>query len=192
MLSESDFDIRPHFMMDFKRDELISAIPYAKQITTKDKVPKQAGLYRVLSGLDDPHLENFLGNIWNNGNAHIHIDETYMVPARSAAFNAILTQGRSLRINMNCLSQRPSMCSRWIPSEAKNFYVFHMNDERDKKTISAFMPQDKVDLDTELPRYHAHWFNSPRRFYTQLTPVPETDIILERFNERLKPKRRFL
>jgi hypothetical protein len=185
MLSESDFDKRPHFILDFKRDDLIGKIPFVHKMTTKDRPSKNPGIYRVMSSLNDPYLETFLENIWKQNNAHLHIDETYMVPPRSPAFNAILTQGRSKRVSMNCLSQRPSMCSRWIVSEAKKFVVFHLNDIRDKKTIEGFMP---VDLDAPLKRFHSHWYDSQQHFYTPLLPAPDAASILERFNERLRPR----
>lgn len=187
MLAESDYDRRPHIVLDFKRDELLNKIPYAHKMRTKDRPPKQPGIYIAHSGLDDPYLENFLAQVWKNNNTHLHIDETYMVPPRSPAFNAILTQGRSKRISMNCLSQRPALCSRWIVSEAKNFCVFPMNDIRDKKTINGFMP---VDLEQPLQQFYAHWYNNEQNFYTLLKPAPNSATILERFNERLKPRYR--
>jgi hypothetical protein len=189
LLSESDFDIRPHIIIDFKREDFFRSIPYAHKITTKDQPPKHPGVYIAFSGLNDPWLETFLARVWKNNNTHLHIDETYMVPRNSPSFNAILTQGRSKRISMNCLSQRPSNCSRWITSEAKNFCVFHLNHENDRETVEKFIPY--ADFDKPLPEYHSHWYNVTKDFYTPLLPAPDAGTILDRLNERLKPRYRY-
>ncbi len=168
---------------------MLNKIPRSTKIKLTDKPPKHAGIYIAHCHINDPRLENFLVNIWKQNNTHIHVDETYMIDKNSDAFNAILTQGRSKRISMTCLSQRPVQCSRWIVSEATNFSVFHMNDQRDKKIIESFVP---VDLDEVLPEYHSHWYNAKANYYALLRPVPDSASILERFNERLKPRHRFL
>lgn len=191
LLSESDFEHRPHIILDFKNDELLNKIKGVKYLRPRDAPPKNPGIYIRRSTINDPHIENFLAHVWKNNRTHIHVDETYMIDPRSDAFNAILTQGRSKRISMTCLSQRPTHCSRWLPSEASNFAIFRMNDKRDRKTIESFMP-DSVDFDQELPEFHSHWYAAKRHFYTLLQPVPDADNILDRFNERLKPKFRFL
>lgn len=190
-LSESDLERRPHIIIDFKRDELLNAIPYLKHIGLDNpKIPKEPGVYMAQAEFEDDRIENFLREIWQRENAHIHIDETYMIDKRSKAFNAILAQGRSKRISMTCLSQRPTNCSRWIVSEATRYCVFDLNDDRDKDTLRAFMPD--VDLDRPLPEFHSHFYNVKRKFYTLLSPVPDRDSILETFDDRLRPKHKYI
>lgn len=191
LLSESDFDKRPHVILDFKRDDLINKIKRAEHLNPKDRPPKEAGIYIRRCTINDPLLEKFLEDVWKNNKTHLHIDETYMIDPRSDAFNAILTQGRSKQISTACLSQRPAYCSRFIPSEAANIVVFRLNDKRDRDTVKGFYPPE-IDLRQKLLPYHSHWYAAKRDFYTLLQPVPDSVNILERFEERLKPKHNFI
>lgn len=187
MLSESDLEQRPHIIVDFKRDELLNSIPHIKYLK-KPVAPKEPGVYMFHAEIEDPRVEDLFWSAWSQNNTHIHVDEMYMVNPRSKALNAILTQGRSKRVSMTSLSQRPTYCSRWVVSEASNFGVFDLNDERDHKTIQAFIP---FEISPDLKRFHSHWFNVKTKTYSPLLPCPDGDSILETFDQRLRPKRRY-
>lgn len=189
LLSHSDYDRRPHIIIDYKGDDLLNAIPYAQHIKFKD-TPKKPGVYilHVRPGQDD-QIESFLWNTWAQENTHLHVDEGYMINKNSKAYNACLTQGRSKRVSVTTLTQRPAYCSRFVFSEATHMAVFHMNDRRDKDTIEGFFPED---LDEPLPEYHSKWYNVKSNKILKLPPVPDGASILDRFAVRLKPKRTFL
>jgi hypothetical protein len=56
--------------------------------------------------------------VWAQENTGIYIDEGYMLGVRNPALNACLTQGRSKRIEMMILSQRPVWMSKFVFSES--------------------------------------------------------------------------
>ncbi len=196
LLSESDFDKRPHIIVDYKGDELLNAIQGLHKISLSE-TPSNPGVHivHIMPGQED-EVETFLWKIWAQENTCLYIDESYMIDRYSNAYNALLTQGRSKNINLYNLTQRPSQCSRFIFSEASHISVFRLIDKRDQKTAESFVP---LNLDEKLPEYHSHWYSvkNDERFLMQ--PVPERDIILGRFNERLaemaknkKTNRRFI
>jgi len=188
MFSHSSFKRRPHIVFDFKGDDLIGQIPYAHEMSVKDKVPKYPGLYIVRPG---PHeadaVDDLLWRIWEKENTGIFVDEGYMIDKNSAPLNALLTQGRSKRIPMHILTQRPVACSRFIFSEASYYACFRMQDMRDYKIIEGFTP---FDFSTGLPPFHARWYDVARDWSAVLKPVPKDGEILDRFERELKPKKR--
>jgi hypothetical protein len=106
---------------------------------------------------------------------------------KSAAFNALLTQGRSKNIPLITLSQRPVWLSRFVFSEADFFQIFWLNDTRDRKTVNSFTP---FSLEKRLPDYHSFWYNVGRDTTNVLAPVPEASVLLETFHQKLKPQKR--
>ena len=86
----------------------------------------------------------FSWELWKRENIGIYVDEGTMVTGMGG-FNACLTQGRSKQIPMIVCTQRPVSVSRWLFSEASFYMLFPLTDERDRKTVSSFVP---VNLDT--------------------------------------------
>jgi len=191
LLSESDLNVRPHIALDFKGDELLNSIHEAQHIKST-KLPDKPGLYITrFMPHDFEAMENFFWHVWRQENIHLHIDEAYMIDRNSKAFNALLTQGRSKRISLACLTQRPAYCSRFVFSEASHINFFHLNDVRDRKIIEGFVPETE-DLSVVLPRFCSRWYDVKNNEIFRLLPVPDEDSIRARFSERLKPKRRFI
>lgn len=190
-LSEAPFDRQPYIVVDYKRDRLIGGIDRAREIGLKD-VPKQPGLYVVRPNpADDEAVENWLWKIWAHEKIGLYIDEGYMLPmGPKGAFTSILTQGRSKKIPVLCLSQRPVFLSRFVFSEADFFAVFQLNDSEDAKTAQRYIPRDRLNIRDELPDYHFYWFDVAKRGAFHMQPVPRDDAILQRFEDRLKPKRK--
>jgi hypothetical protein len=104
---------------------------------------------------------------------------------KSKAFDAILTQGRSKRIPVIVLSQRPVWLSRFVFSEASYFQVFWLNDFRDRQTVQSFIP---ADTENRLPDFNSLWYDVGRDRVSRMLPVPARTTILETFRERMRPK----
>ncbi len=195
LLSKAPFDKIPYVIINHKGDSLLSGLPRVKPLELKDKLPKEPGVYQMFPG---PHqeaqLEAWLWRLWRKGRTGIMLDEGYMVPKLSPAFRTVLTQGRSLGIPAILLSQRPSFISRFVVSEADFYCAFHLNDERDQDTIRAFTPQNDPawQWESKLEKYWSRWYDVADDFSALLRPIPGTDMIEETFEERLKPKRRWL
>lgn len=182
LLSFSDFDQRPHIIIDFKRDPLLNRIPRLQRITYKD-IPTEPGLYALhaMQG-DQESVDDFLWNIWENENTGVFLDEGYMVDRNSKAFNALLTQGRSKNISVMTMTQRPTYCSRFVFSEASYFAVFQINDSKDRARIEEFTG---LDTSERLAPYYSRWYDVSRDKQFIMEPVEDSEVILKRFEERL-------
>lgn len=184
-LSQRSFDKMPWIIFDFKMDALLNKLG-ATEISIKDSPPKKAGLYIVHPLPDETEeVEEFLWKIWRKEKTGVYIDEGYMV-SNSSAFRALLTQGRSKKIPMIILSQRPVWLSRFVFSEADFFQVFWLNDARDRKTVQAFLP---VDISKRLEDFNSFYYDVNRDQVNILLPVPKENKLLDVFEERLTTKK---
>lgn len=192
-LSLRSYDKMPWTIVDFKHDALIGAIEHVKEVRLDKMPPAKPGLY-VVRPRPDQHteLQAWLWRVWHQGRHGLWIDEGYMVGGqgrKSDAYDAILTQGRSKRIPVITLSQRPVWLPRFVISESDFYQVFHLNAKRDRETVREFVPDI---VEQELPRHWSHWYDVAERFHTVLKPVPDQARILETFHNRLKSRRRVL
>jgi hypothetical protein len=191
-LSKRDFDKRPWVIFDFKCDDHIDKIERAVEVSIDKPVPTKPGLYVVR-----PHpsqkeeVNEYLWKIWAKENIGVYADEGYMIPNPDSnnAFQACLTQGRSKKIPMIILSQRPVWMSRFVFSEADFFQIFALSDRRDYATVQQLIPREKGDITRPLPTYHSYYYNVGKNSFLSLSPVPEESEILERIHDKLKPVR---
>lgn len=175
---------RPWIIFDFKGDDLIARLP-ATEIPVNSKPPKKPGLYvvRPIPERDDGYVTELLWKIWAQEETGIFLDEGYMVGNRNAALNACLTQGRSKRIQMIVLSQRPAWMSRFVFSEADFFQIFRLNDRRDYDTVQAMI---SVDIRKRLAPFYSHWYDVGLDQGAIFSPVPRDQDILATFREKGK------
>ncbi len=190
LLSHRSYDTRPWIIFDFKYDQLLNDIRGTKEIDVNAKIPTEPGLYIVhpRPGQEE-EVEAMFWRIWEREGVGVYIDEGYMIPSRSSAFQAILTQGRSKEIPVMMLTQRPVYVSRFCLSEAEYIMLFSLTDERDLKTVKQFMP---MPIHKPLPEYHAYWWDNVQNLKAVLKPVPDRNTILQTFRDRLGTRRRFL
>lgn len=194
VLSNMPITKMPWIIFDFKREELMNSIPYAKHIDFKD-APKEPGVYILpCTIVDDNHrIETFLGKLHSRGRTGIFLDEGYMMPHRDPfkKLNAIYTQGRSMHIPIITLTQRPVQISRFAISEADHIVYMRLNDRRDRKTLFEFTPEIPMwNLDTHPKKYHAKWYDVNQDESYTVLPAPSPDAILELFEHRLMPKKK--
>lgn len=196
LLSKKNLKSKPHFILDYKGDELINSPKNIREIGF-ELPTKKPGLYILHSRPDlEEETENWLWSIWSAENVHLYVDEGYMVPqGRHGAFDALQTQGRSKRISVTTLSQRPVQISRFAISEASHVAAFHLNDERDIKTAEQIVPRGFFEwLPPEykkaggLPKFYARWYNVKDRAKYILRPVPDVDTIVAEIDRQLVPK----
>jgi hypothetical protein len=190
-LSTRSFTSKPWVVFDFKLDELLNQIPGTQELSVTAKAPRKPGLYLVHPNPDQTEqVDDLLWRIWERGNTGIYIDEGYMIPPRSPSFQAVLTQGRSKRIPVIMLTQRPTWVTRFAFSEADYISLFTLNDRRDIKVVQQFMP---MPIENRLPdAYYSWWYDNARNVKAVLKPVPDRDRILDLFHARLIPQRRKL
>lgn len=187
-LSNANFDTMPWTIIDFKKDEHIDAIPRAQFVGSNDS-PKQPGIY-VLQPAPKEDISDYLTRVWRKGKHGVFVDEGFVmshVPQNEEMFETLMTQGRSLRIPMILLSQRPAWVSRFMFSEADFIQAWRLNDKRDIKTVESFLPSGAYQ---RLPEFHSLYYDVGKNKLTYLKPVPDEETTLEKIEDRLRPIRK--
>lgn len=185
-LSHRSYTEMPWVIYNTKSDASIDAIPYAQEIEI-DQIPRDPGVY-VVKPL--PHqqeaLEAHQWAIWNRGNMGVYIDEGYAMGPNNGAFRALLTQGRSRRVPMIVLSQRPVWLDRFAFSESEYMQAFRLQHAKDRQTMEQLIP---APLE-RLPVYHSWYYDALGNKVYRMAPVPKIEIIHATFERRLNPERR--
>jgi DNA helicase HerA-like ATPase len=199
LLAMQDLSAKTWLVLDYKGEEIFHALANARHIGFGD-VPDEPGLFVLSSRPDlEERTENWLWRIWEHERVGLFIDEGYMLPQfQKGAFQAILTQGRSKRIPVITLTQRPVRVSPFAFSEASHVAVFDLNAKADRKTVEdrtgeGFMSwRPPAFPDDRLPRFHSRWYavKSDSRYVVK--PVPEAKEIIKRIDSQLKPRRTWL
>ncbi len=180
-LSLQNINTQPWIILDYKLDENIDRIPGLRHLDGYKEIPRKPGIYAMHPRPGEKEeIDEYLWKVWERERTGIYIDEGYMVDG--PAFEACLTQGRSKRIPMIVLSQRPSWISRFVFSESRFYQVFSLSDMRDRKTVGEFVPgYAKLP---PLPEYHSHYYDVDSNRLSVLKPVPDVDSIMERIGAR--------
>ena len=184
-LSRRNFLSMPWVIFNFKGDELIDSIPYTDHVEV-GHVPDRVGIF-VVHPLPNQkeEMDAYLWALWERQNVGLFCDEGYMM-AESDSFNACLTQGRSRRIPMIVLTQRPAWISRFVFTESQFYQVFSLTDRRDVKVVSQFISDGERLEETVLPEYHSFYFDVGRNQLYVLGPVPQEDVILGHIQSRFE------
>jgi len=202
-LSMRSFDKMPWVIFNFKDDENIGELLNlgAKEIDIAKAPPKRPGVYvaDILPDSDDK-IDEFLRKCWENGKTGIYIDEGFMMPQARMKYRwyrAVLTQGRSRRVPIITLTQRPYFLDRFAFSEADRFQIFDLNDNEDIDRIKGFVnyPVKTIigpSATRRLPAYHSLWYDVKRNEAKPLLPVPNADRILDTFSDRLRGRRKII
>lgn len=192
MLSYAPFNYMPYIIIDYKNEGLFNSIDRAKYIDFKDQ-PREPGIYilKAEPHIDDARVNAFLYACLKKEKRGLVYDEGYSIPDLGA-MNTIYMQGRSKNIPVMTLTQRPVWLSRYAFTEASHLCLFRLNDRRDQDTVKAWVPKDDPvwDLNARLPEYHARWYDSKQDASFVLQPAPSPELILERFEEKLRPQRK--
>lgn len=188
-LSGQPFEKKPWVMINTKGDPHLNAIesmPGCVNLSLSDSVGKR-GIFSIQPRPDQlEELDTFLWRIWARGNCGVFADEGYMI-GNIPSFNALLTQGRSKRIPMMVLSQRPVWLSRFVFSEADFYQIFNLNHREDRKKVGEYVRD--LYADYMLPDYHSLWYDVGRDQVNIFAPVPSRDVILDTFKARLSPRK---
>lgn len=186
LLSLMDYDRRPWVVIDYKRETLFRQLgrnTFRSLLTPDSAAPKKPGLHLIQPfESDDEAIDDFLWRCWRQGGVGIYIDEAMMIPAgRGSAMRTILTQGRSLKIPVIALSQRPVEVDRYFFSESQFFAEFFLMDREDRVTLKRYAP---FDPDVVPERYRCFWYDSKKRETTEFMPVPDIAAVLDRIRSR--------
>ena len=206
LLSYQPFHDIPYIIIDYKRDALIAEIELMgaeviydnRRDEGKDypEPPTEPGLYIIRPDPDHKEqVDTFLKAIWRNGNTGLFCDEAFMIPQKRPfkAYDALLTQGRSLNCPMIMLYQRPVDMSQYATSQAEFWMVFNLRKPEDIEKAGEYVGEakgpsgEKVTVKTKLPRYYWLWYDVAEDDCSLMQPVPAPQIVLETFAQRLTP-----
>lgn len=187
LLSGRDFDVQPALIINSKGDAMIDEISEIKGVNTigVNDTPGDKGLY-VVNPLPSQgaELDELFRRCWEKENITIFIDEGYSVQ-KDDWFNACLTQGRSKRVNLIVLTQRPAWISKYVFSECNFVMLFNLQIKDDRKKVAEFVP---VDKDYRLPPYCSYWYNVKDNLVTEFAPVPDSPAIISVFRSKFPPE----
>ncbi len=184
-LSNKDFTRERWEILDFKLDKTIGRIPRLEELDIDAPVGKQKGLYvrRPAPGSDDA-VEDYLIRLYQRGNTGLMIDEGYEINRLSKALRRLLTQGRSLKIPMITLSQRPSWISPFLMSESDFHQVFFMTNPADNERIQEWIP----GIGPLNQDYYSYYYDVAKDGLYYFKPVPNENNILDKFDSKV-PRR---
>jgi hypothetical protein len=187
-LSHRSFDKMPWVIMNFKDDGLINRLPATHLDELKLPAAKhmKRGIWVVHPDIEDPATEDFLRAIWERTHVGLYVDEGLpLSQPRSRSYRRLLTQGRSRYNPVVTNTQRPVDLDRYAFSESEFIAVMELSDDREADRVYDFTGQ-KLDMNA-LPKWHAYYFNRLKKKgegLTVVTPVPQENEILERFDAK--------
>jgi hypothetical protein len=183
-LSLRNFDRMPWIVYDFKYDDAINAIDGAQHITLSDPIPTQPGIF-IVHPLPDQEdaISAHMRLIWQQERTGVYVDEGYMIGNNNSGFRALLTQGRSKKIPMIVLSQRPVWMDRFVFSESDFFQVFRLQHSKDISKMEEYIP---YDLSKRLPEYHSYYYEVGPNKLVVAEPTPDIEAILDTFHTKLR------
>jgi hypothetical protein len=188
-LSGHDFRTQPWLIVNTKDDRVVNwlceNVPDIKEISV-DETPGESGLYVVTPVRSDvPKVDTLLGRVWDKQNCGVWIDEGYMIHPNDN-FIGLLTQGRTRRIPMIVLTQRPAWITKFVESEADYVQVFNLSRRDDRKRVADVV--HGLDVDYRLERHCSYWYNVADDDLVQFGPVANRATILESFRGKLPPE----
>ena len=186
-LSMHDLKARPWVVADMKDDEHLNAIESAQHVDL-DFTPKEKdkGIFIVHPRTrDEEALDKMLERLYERTNVGIFMDEPDLAN-RSDAFTDILRKGRSRRMPVIALSQRPVDVTRYLFSEASYIRAYYLNDKRDWRTVEEFTP---IDSEIDLKPFHSFYYQVGRKDFWQLGPAPSVEQSLDKIDAQLRRER---
>jgi hypothetical protein len=203
-LSKKDLRTERWLLVDYKGDDHVALLEDAGApvISAADKLPKKPGLYIVRPEIGDAKIADFWRAVHRERNTGVFVDEGYMVKD-DEAYDALLTQGRSLCIPMIVLSQRPRWVTRFVFSEATFFQVYALNDDDDWRRVAGFVPlpsaweasrlqaREAGNLAQALnpPPYYSYYYDTNAQSLVRFSPVPPVEESVDAIAQQIKKRR---
>jgi hypothetical protein len=183
-LSQRDFDRKPWIIYDYKGDDFINSLPGIVELDLR-QVPTAPGLYVVhpIPENDDAMVQAQMWEIWQRGNTGIYIDEGYLISRKNRAFRMLLVQGRSKRIPMITLVQRPVWIDRFTLSEAEYYQMFRLQSKKDIDKVEEYIPHD---LSQKLQPRESYYYSVPDDSLRIMGPMPDREVIKGLFRQRMQ------
>lgn len=186
-LSQMNFTEMPWIALDFKGDDTLAKMPVTDVIDIEDDIPASPGIYYALvepKRYRSP-TSDFFTRAYNRGHVGILIDETLAIGSHNEGFNTALFMGRSRKIPLIMLTQRPVGMEVNAKAQATYFQILDLNFEDDREATQKVIPRDQLDLEKRLPDYCSYWYDVKRRYAKTLQPMPPEEDLFQTIFEKL-------
>lgn len=184
-LAQRSYDKMPWYIVDFKRDDVIDQIPRLEETDITGRPTKHKGLYVVrptVEETDNGTVTRWLYRVHEHGHTGVFIDEGYMFRTMwNPGLRTLLTQGRSKRIPMIALSQRPAFVSPFILSESSHLSVFYLQMPQDVAKVREFLPDARPKA---LPPHEQYYAYMKQRQFARVAPCPNEQEVFDMFDRR--------
>lgn len=190
-ISQRSFTEMPWIMIDFKGDDLVSALPVSAEVSIHDRPPSEPGLYVAKARIEDHDkdgpLSDYFMRIFDQGSTGCLIDEGLMVGQRNQGLRMLLTQGRSRLCPVVTGTQMPFNIDTTIFATAEFIQVFYIQHPEHQKRISQYVPPHILNFDTlrDAGLHHSVWYDVIADQGVLLRPCPEFARIADRVLTRL-------
>jgi hypothetical protein len=205
LLSYAPFHRMPYIIIDYKRDSMIQQVQEVGATVLYDNriresafpsPPTEPGLYIMRPDPEEKEQMNaFLLQVWRNGYTGLFCDEAFIIPQKRPfkAYDNILTSGRSLRIPVIMLYQRPVDMSQYATSQAEYWMAYNLRKPSDIDIANEYIGEtegpngERIDASFHLPRFYWLWYDVVNDDLHVMRPVPRPEKVIETFRARLIP-----
>lgn len=163
-LSQRSFDEKPWVILDFKHNDLASMMPVNAIVSVSDAPPTDPGLYCAKVTLEDAerggHLERYFHKCLRQGNIGLFVDEGRRIGTANNGFRAVVAEGRSQKVPVIFVCQRPAFVDTWALSESDFIQVFNLIHPDDHERMWGFIPRDRLDFDQlrKAGKHHSWYY----------------------------------
>lgn len=168
-------------ILDTKVEPKFEQLPFSEVVENFDDLSKCEALVRIYrpNGKEVNDLElldQYLQWRYENAPNLTVIDEIGSLGINTKprmGLQNLLTRGRSRNAALWICSQRPAWVNNFIFTESKRFYVFYLNDEKDRKRVTQFTtPAMEKPAKIE---YGFKYYKVGTRSVTEFKGVPNMD-----------------
>lgn len=127
------------------------------------------GNFRLIYQPTDPEkdFEQIANLVWLCGNMAFAVEEVDIFSSPHSigdSFKNVLQRGRHRQITLIGISQRPFGIHRLLTSQAKEIYIFNMNEPRDREYLRALLgSQIETTLDGLEKFQYAKWMDGSEK-----------------------------
>jgi hypothetical protein len=191
-LSNRSFDEMPWLMVDFKNGgDLVGATPVTAEIPLSGPPPTEPGLYATRASIRDcdkgGRMEPFLLECLDQGNIGLFIDEGTYLGQHNTGLRMILTQGRSKRVPLIFLTQRPRHIETFALSESEFLHFFKLQHPDDYRRVEEYIDPERMPIRTlyERPPHWSYCWDTVTDSIELLPPCEPISTIMDRIITRL-------
>ncbi len=190
-LSQRSIGEIPWIALDFKGDDLVSAIPVTAPFRLGDPLPTEPGLYTARAQIEDhgkggPVEDLFFAAV-ERGNVGIFIDEGVAVGQYNRGLHVLLTAGRSKRCPVIMGTQAPYYIDPWMLRLSEFIQIFYMQQTDDQERIHRFIDRKRLSFNNlrDMGLYHSAYYDVLADRLEYLQPAPPFQDVYDRILVRL-------